>query len=422
MTVLSSHASADLLRTVTLDGLLVLAAPALSEGVATVRALCAAEGWSAVETATSDATAWAASARKTSLVVVTGSDPAFILATVTAVRRSTSSSLAVLAELTSFDRKKVLSAGADLVLPATLDPGELRFHFIALLRRASDTWEPQVRYLASGPLVIDLWARECALADKPLHLSPTEFQLLLFLMRHPRRALPMNKIIKRVWQSRSYQGQVNAARIAVSRLRAKLDDGGEHIPFIRSVRGVGYEFLGPVIEFGDGAAENLGTQLDNLRLSVVVLKIAEVLRTRPLREAAQFCVEALVETTGGNAGAIFHQADGTIELYAESGHPEEFRAYLRHGVPVHTRSVVHTLDLRQPTQIDDITRLAKISETVQIMTAHGFHSYLYVPLVAGAQTWGGLRLASRTRRPFDPAMTTFCSAVGAMLSLMLPAG
>src|SRR5699024_5213323 len=109
---------------------------------------------------------------------------------IAAVRRATSSPLAVVADLPSPDRRKLLADGADLVLPTTLDSDELRYHLIALVRRASDTWEPQVRYLVSGPLMVDMWARECALADQPLHLSWIEFQLLLFLMRHPRQALP----------------------------------------------------------------------------------------------------------------------------------------------------------------------------------------------------------------------------------------
>jgi len=404
----------------TMDGVVLLVSPGPSPFAARLRTLCDEEKWPVVDAATSDAAAWAASARKTSLVVVTGSDPAFVLAVVKAVRRATSAALAVVAALSSQDRRRALAAGADLALPAGLESGELRFHLVALVRRASETWEPQVRYLQSGPLVIDLWARECALGDRPVHLSPTEYQLLLFLMRHPRQALPTSKIIQRVWRSRAYQGQINAARIAVSRLRAKLGHGADGAPFIRSVRGVGYEFPGPVLEFGDGATKSRGTELGNLRLSAVVLRIADVLRTRPFPEAAQFCVDSVIRTTGGDAGAIFCKTSRDIVLCAESGHPEEFRAFMRGGVPVRGRYVVHALDLAQPTQIDDITRLARMSEAVKIMAAHGFCSYFYVPLLVGGRTWGGLRLASRSRRPFDPAMTTFCSAVGAMLSLTLP--
>ncbi|HVV08114.1 winged helix-turn-helix domain-containing protein [Amycolatopsis sp.] len=411
---------AELLRTVTLDGVVLLVSPGPSPFATGLKTLCENEKWPVVEASTCDGASWAASARKTSLIVVTGGDPAFVLAAVKAVRRVTSSVLAVVAALNSRDRMRALGAGADLALPAGLDPGELRFHLVALVRRASDTWEPQVRYLQSGALVVDLWARECALGDRPVHLSPTEYQLLLFLMRHPRQALPTSKIIQRVWRSRAYQGQVNAARIAVSRLRAKLGHGADGAPIIRSVRGVGYEFPGPVLEFGDGGAGSPGTDLGNLKLSAVVLRVADVLATRPFPEAAQFCVDAVVAATGGDAGAIFRKTSRNIVLCAENGHPEEFRAFMSRGVPVRSRYVVHALEEAQPTQIDDITRLARMSEAVKIMAAHGFSSYFYVPLLAGGRTWGGLRLASRGRRPLDPAMTTFCSAVGAMLSLKLP--
>jgi DNA-binding response OmpR family regulator len=410
----------DLLRPVSLDGLVVLASSG-AEGTETVRGLCHAEGWSVVNATTTDAAAWASAARKTSLVIVTSSDVAFVLETVAAVRRSTTSVIAVLSQLNSFDRRRVLSAGADLVLPVDLDGAELRLHLLAVLRRASGTWEPQVRYLGSGALVVDLWARSCALGDQAVHLSRTEYELLVLLMRHPRQALPIEKIIQRVWQSRAYQGQINAARIAVSRLRTKLTEGGgAGSTFVRSVRGIGYEFVQPVLELGDGASEHPGPELGNLTLSTVVLNIAQALRTLSFEEAAKYSIEAMVKTTGGDAGAIFRSADGQISLIAESGHPEEFLAYMDGGVSLNGRSEVHALDLHQPTQVDEMSRLAKSSKSVQIMMLHGFHSYLYVPLVVDGKHWGGLRLASRSTRPFDPIVTTFCSSVGAMLSLKLP--
>jgi DNA-binding response OmpR family regulator len=412
---------ADLMRPVSLDGVVVLAADtSAGAGRDTVRGLCADEHWSVVETATTDATAWAAAARKTSLVVVTDSRPAFVHDVVAAVRRSTTSPIAVLAALSSFDRKKVLGAGADLVLPESLDLDELRLHLTALLRRAGATWEPHVRYLVSDQLVIDLWGHTCELGNTPLHLPRTEYDLLVFLMRHPRRAITIEKIIQRVWQSQAYRGHVNAARIAVSRLRTKLDDAPSGRRFIRSVRGVGYEFIGPVLELGDGATASAGPELDNLQLSAVILQIASELRSLPFATAAQLCVDRLVATTRGVAGAIFYNAAGRIELIAERGHPEEFRSLLRGGVPLRGRSEVHAADLRQPTQVDDIARLSKTSESVRIMSACGFHSYLYIPLVVDGKVWGGLRLASRTTRPFDPVVTTFCAAVGAMVSMKLP--
>lgn len=411
----------DLMRPLSLDGVVVVAAPARASGAGeAVFALCARQGWAPVEATTASAAGWAAAARKTSLVVVTSADTDFVLGTVPLVRRSTSSPIAVLALMGAAVRKRVLADGADLVLPDNLDDEELRLHLVALLRRAAATWEPQVRYLVSGPLVIDLWSRTCLFERAPLHLPRTEYELLVFLMRHARKTITIEKIIQRVWQSRAYHGQLNAARIAVSRLRTKLEakDGGRQ--FIRSVRGVGYEFCAPVLEVGDGANGAAVSELDNLRLSGVLLEVAAQLRDLPFRDAVQRCVDLVVAATGGHAGAVFVNTGDRIALAAERGNPAEFCRLLSDGLPLRGRSEVHSEDVLEPTQVDDIARLARGSQSVQIMARHGFHSYLYVPLVADGRVWGGLRLASRTKRPFDPVVTTFCTAVGAMLSLKLP--
>ena len=237
----------ELLRELTLDGVVVLASAAPCDLAATVRMLCLEKGWAVVDADTPDRASWAAGARKTSLVVVVGTDPGFVLKTVAAVRRSTASSLAVFAQLSGGDRKAVLAAGADLVLAPALDAEELGDHLQALLRHSADTWEPQVRYLTSASLVIDLWARECQLDERPVRLSRTEYELLVFLMRYPRQVITIEKIIQRVWSSRAYHHQINAARIAISRLRAKLTAGPAGQSFIQSVRGIGYKFDGPVL-------------------------------------------------------------------------------------------------------------------------------------------------------------------------------
>jgi two-component system, OmpR family, response regulator MprA len=409
----------EMLRRLTLDGVVVVAATVPSEITAKVQLLCVDRGWPVVDARTPDQASWASGARKTSLVVVTGTDPGFVLETVAAVRRSSTSSLAVCAELSAAQRKAALSAGADLVLSPSLDTDELGEHLEALLRHASDTWEPQVRYLTSAGLVVDLWARECHLDEQALCLSRTEYELLLFLMRYPRQVIPIEKIIQRVWGSRAYRHQINAARIAISRLRTKLTPAAASQPFIVSARGIGYKFDGPVLEIGDRASGAHDYELASLRLSTLVLDIAAALQERSFASAAQYCIDTIVSATGGSAGAIFYRASGRIYLLAEQGNPAQFRQLMRTGVSVRGRAEVHSVDLRQATQVGDVSHLARISETVKVMSLHGFRSYLYVPLITGGWKWGGLRLASRATRPFDPLVTTFCSAVGAMLSMKL---
>jgi two-component system OmpR family response regulator len=79
--------------------------------------------------------------------------------------------------------------------------------------------------------------REVTRAGSLIQLTATEFELLRFLMRNPRRVLSKAQILDRVW-SYDFGGQANVVELYVSYLRKKIDAGRE--PMIHTVRGVGY--------------------------------------------------------------------------------------------------------------------------------------------------------------------------------------
>ena len=79
--------------------------------------------------------------------------------------------------------------------------------------------------------------REVTRAGTLITLTATEFELLRFLMRNPRRVLSKAQILDRVW-SYDFGGQANVVELYVSYLRKKIDAGRE--PMIHTVRGVGY--------------------------------------------------------------------------------------------------------------------------------------------------------------------------------------
>jgi DNA-binding response OmpR family regulator len=89
-----------------------------------------------------------------------------------------------------------------------------------------------------GDLSLDPATREVRRGDTPVHLSPKEFALLEFLMRHPGEALPRATIVEHVWDPLAV-GDWNVLEVYVRYLRRKIDR-----PFGRSsietVRGVGY--------------------------------------------------------------------------------------------------------------------------------------------------------------------------------------
>ena len=70
-----------------------------------------------------------------------------------------------------------------------------------------------------------------------IHLTATEFELLRFLMRNPRRVLSKAQILDRVWNY-DFGGQANIVELYISYLRRKIDRGRE--PMIHTMRGVGY--------------------------------------------------------------------------------------------------------------------------------------------------------------------------------------
>ncbi|MCU1617418.1 MAG: hypothetical protein JWO98_4958 [Frankiales bacterium] len=405
---------------VRVDGIVVLASDGGSPYADVLRTLCDQQGWPLVEVATGEAAGWSASSRKASLVVVASDDAPFVGDTVSAVRRSTACPLAVLGDLPVADRTRALAGGADAFLPSVADAEEMLVHLQALLRR-SEAGDPTVRYLISGDLEVDLWGRRCQLAGTPVPLSRTEYDVLVLLMRHARRAVRLETIIQEVWRTRAYQLQTNAARIMISRVRTRLRSGAEGTAPIKSVRGVGYEFSAPVLEMDDGSVRRPGVELGRLGLASSLLSMASALRDRAFEDAARYVVDVAVADNHGDAVAVFRSRRGLIELVAERGHPEEYCRFMGSGVRERGRAEVHPDNLDQPVQIDDIARLGSRATSLRILAAHGFHSYLYIPLLADGRARGGLRLMSRSRRPLDPVMTMFCSAIAGLLSVKLPA-
>ncbi|MDR2895614.1 MAG: response regulator transcription factor [Propionibacteriaceae bacterium] len=93
--------------------------------------------------------------------------------------------------------------------------------------------------LTVGQIAIDESAYTAYLADQPLNLTFTEFELLKFLMAHPGRVFSREQLLDEVWGF-DYLGGTRTVDVHVRRLRAKL--GVEHESLIGTVRNVGYRF------------------------------------------------------------------------------------------------------------------------------------------------------------------------------------
>ncbi|MBI4563085.1 MAG: response regulator transcription factor [Planctomycetes bacterium] len=141
------------------------------------------------------------------------------------------------------DRVKGLDLGADdyLAKPFALD--ELRARVRALLRRGS---EASASTLKVADVTMDLLRREVHRGKDEIRLTPREYALLEYLMRHPNRVLTRTSIAEHVWDY-SFDWQSNVVDVFVNYLRRKLD-GDRHPKLIHTVRGVGYMIKEPDAE------------------------------------------------------------------------------------------------------------------------------------------------------------------------------
>ncbi|MFI0895663.1 response regulator transcription factor [Streptomyces sp. NPDC020983] len=136
------------------------------------------------------------------------------------------------------DRIAGITAGGDDYVTKPFSLEEVIARLRGLLRRAGMTRaRDETAFLVVGDLVMDEDAREVTRGGEPVELSPTEFELLRYLMRNPRVVLSKTRILDQVW-SYDFGGQAHVVELYISYLRRKIDAGRE--PMIHTVRGAGY--------------------------------------------------------------------------------------------------------------------------------------------------------------------------------------
>ncbi|MDY7079623.1 MAG: response regulator transcription factor [Chloroflexota bacterium] len=134
------------------------------------------------------------------------------------------------------DRVEGLESGADDYLVKPFAPAELLARVHALLRRSAAASKDQPLFYAD--LTLDPNTRETRRGNRPFDLTPTEFNLLHYLMRHPRQVLQRDQILEEVW-GYDFGGDDNVLEVYIGYLRKKTEQGSES-RLIQTVRGVGY--------------------------------------------------------------------------------------------------------------------------------------------------------------------------------------
>lgn len=132
------------------------------------------------------------------------------------------------------DRIACLDVGADDYI---LKPYRSE-DFIKLVRlylRPDQDSNEQIRF---GDLILDVATRRAIYNNKTIDLTMKEFDLLKFLMEHPREVLTRDQILENVW-GYDFMGESNVIEVYIRYLRLKIEDEGQK-RLIQTVRGVGY--------------------------------------------------------------------------------------------------------------------------------------------------------------------------------------
>ena len=135
------------------------------------------------------------------------------------------------------DRIAGLTAGGDDYVTKPFSLEEVVARLRALMRRTAVVTDESDSVLVVGDLSMDEDSHEVTRAGEQINLTATEFELLRYLMRNPKRVLSKAQILDRVWNY-DFGGQANVVELYISYLRKKIDAGRE--PMIHTMRGVGY--------------------------------------------------------------------------------------------------------------------------------------------------------------------------------------
>ena len=151
----------------------------------------------------------------------------------------------MLTAITTEDNKLTgLDIGADDYVTKPFSPRELAARVRAVLRRLpEETLQRGPAEIKHGKLTLNFLRHEAFLADRPLHLTPTEFKLLGVLAREPGRAFSREQLIEKTL-GYDFEGFDRTIDVHILNLRRKLESDPSHPRCIKTVYGAGYKFVG----------------------------------------------------------------------------------------------------------------------------------------------------------------------------------
>ncbi|MDD2365698.1 MAG: response regulator [Desulfuromonadaceae bacterium] len=136
------------------------------------------------------------------------------------------------------DKVKALDAGADDYLTKPFGMAELLARVRVALRRFVQASDPVFRSL---DLEVDLARRRVTVKGEEVQLTPTEYELLRFMVTHAGKVITHNQILMQLWGV-AYVDQRQVLRVNISNLRQKIEEDASRPRYIATEPGVGYRF------------------------------------------------------------------------------------------------------------------------------------------------------------------------------------
>ena len=138
---------------------------------------------------------------------------------------------------------EALDAGADDYVTKPFGMDELLARIRAALRRTSElqTDDPASPVLEAGDFRVDLEARSVTIGDRQVHLTPKEYDLLVYLICHPGKVLTHRTLLAAVWGG-NYVEQTEYLRVFIGQLRKKIEADSASPHYILTEPWIGYRF------------------------------------------------------------------------------------------------------------------------------------------------------------------------------------
>ncbi|MCL5291521.1 MAG: response regulator transcription factor [Actinobacteria bacterium] len=138
-----------------------------------------------------------------------------------------------------FDKVLGLELGADDYITKPFSPKELVSRVRAHLRRYENDSPVKSKPIQIGDLKIDTDSRQVFTGGSPVHLTNSEYEILVFLARHPGKAFSRASILNSLWEG-GFVGDERTVDVHIHNLREKLEKDPQHPEFILTVRNFGY--------------------------------------------------------------------------------------------------------------------------------------------------------------------------------------